>query len=182
MKTESPVPRIDVKSLAQSAGVVSGPAALADFGRLMHETQGVGGERLMHWTARGDMPTDEAGAGQIWLHLAAEVSLPLVCQRCLGPVDMPVSIERAFRFVETEAQAEVEDEASEEDVLALSADFSLADLLEDEVLMALPAVPRHDECPVAVTLEVMDPGFEVASAEKANPFAVLAKMQKGSAG
>jgi uncharacterized protein len=179
MKTESLGPRIDVKSLAQSAGVVPGRTALSEFERLMHETQGLGGDRFMSWTARGDMPIDETGVGQIWLHLTAEVCLPLVCQRCLGPVDVTVSIDRSFRFVETEAQAEIEDEDSEEDVLALSAEFSLADLLEDEVLMELPAVPRHEECPVAVTLEVMDPGFEVASAEKANPFAVLAKMQKG---
>lgn len=182
MKTVSPIPRIDVKSFAQTASVVSGSSAMTDFGRLMHETQGAGGDRLLQWTARGDMPTNELGAGQIWLHLTAELSLSLVCQRCLGPVDVPVSIERSFRFVETEALAEAEDEASEEDVLALSADFSLADLLEDEVLMSLPAVPRHDECPVAVTLEVMDPDFEMASAEKANPFAVLAKMQKGNPG
>lgn len=178
MKIESSVPRVDVKSLAQSAGLASGRATLSTFERLMHETQGLGGDRVVHWTARGAMPADQAGVGQIWLHLTAEVNLPLVCQRCLGPVDEMVSISRSFRFVETEAQAEIDDEISEEDVLALSAEFSLADLLEDEVIMALPAVPRHAECPVAVTLEVMDPDFEVASAEKVNPFAVLAKMQK----
>lgn len=177
MKTESLVPRIDVKSLAQSAGVISGCTAVSEYERLMHETQGVGGDRLMSWTARGEMPADATGVGQLWLHLTAEVVMPLVCQRCLGPVDVTVSIDRSFRFVETEAQAEIEDEASEEDVLALSAEFSLADLLEDEVLMSLPAVPRHEECPVAVTLEVVDPGFEVASAEKVNPFAVLVKMK-----
>ena len=180
MNIESLVTRLDPKSLAQSAGIVSGRNALSQFERLMQETQGLGGERDMQWTARGKIQTGEAGADQIWLYLTAEVSLPLTCQRCLGPVDMTVSIDRSFRFVESEAQAEIEDEASEEDVLALSAEFSLADLLEDEVLMALPAVPRHEECPVAVTLEVMDPGFEVASAKKVNPFAILAKIQKGS--
>lgn len=181
MNTESLVPRLDPKSFAQSAGAISAHSALSQFERLTHETQGLGGDRDMRWVARGEMQTDEAGVSQIWLHLTAEASLPLICQRCLGPVDVMVAIDRSFRFVETEAQAEIEDEASEEDVLALSAEFSLADLLEDEVLMALPAVPRHEECPVSVTLEVMDPGFEVALTEKVNPFAVLAKMQKGKA-
>ncbi len=181
MKTESLVPRIDVKSLAQSASVINGRTALSEYGRLMHETQGLGGDRVMTWTARGEVRAGAAGAGQAWLHLTAEVTLPLVCQRCLGPVDVTVFIDRSFRFVDTEAQAGIEDEASEEDVLALSSDLSLADLLEDEVLMELPAVPRHEECPVAVTLEVMDSGFNVATAEKVNPFAVLAKMQNGKA-
>ena len=181
MKTESPVPRIDVKSLAQSASIVSGHSALADFGRLMQETQGLGGDRFMSWTVRSDRRADASGAVQVWLYLTANLTLPLVCQRCLGPVDVTVSIERSFRFVDTEAQAEAEDESSEEDVLALSLDFSLTDLLEDEVLMELPVVPRHEACPVAVTLEVMDPDFEVASSEKVNPFAVLAKIQNRKA-
>lgn len=181
MKTVSLVPRVDVKSLAHSASVINGQTVLAESGRLMHETQGMGGDRLINWSVRGEMRTDASGTNQVWLHLAAEVTLPLVCQRCLGPVDVGVSIDRSFRFVDTEAQAELEDEASEEDVLALSLDFSLADLLEDEVLMELPAVPRHEECPVSVILEVTDPGFHIASAEKANPFAVLVKLQNSKA-
>lgn len=179
MKIEFQASQIDVKSLAHSSGVVGGPTALANFDRLMQETQGLGGQRLVPWTARGELQADASGAAQIWLHLNADMSLPLVCQRCLGAVDVAVSIDRSFRFVETEAQAELEDEASEEDVLALSADFSLVDLLEDEVLMALPAVPRHDECPVSVTLEIKDVGFEDALVQKENPFAVLATMRQG---
>ena len=36
---------------------------------------------------------------------------------------------------------------SEEDLLALSREFDLHELIEDELLMALPVVPKHDECP-----------------------------------
>lgn len=180
MKNERVIDHIDVKSLAHLSGEVHGPTALAKFERLMQETQGSGSDRFMQWTARGDVQTDESGTDQIWMYLKAEVTLPLVCQRCLAPVGVNVAIDRSFRFVETEAQAEKEDEACEEDVLALGADFSLADLLEDEVLMALPVVPRHDHCPVSVTLEVVDPGFEEALVEKVNPFAVLSTMRKGN--
>ena len=102
-----------------------------------------------------------------------------MCQRCLGPVDIAVSVKQSFRFVGSEEAAEAQDEESEEDVLALSQEFNLADLIEDEVLMAMPVVPRHEECPVEVKLEVADAGFEAASAEKRNPFAVLAKLQGG---
>lgn len=38
----------------------------------------------------------------------------------------------------------------EDDVLVSSADFNLLGLIEDEVLMALPLVPRHDSCPAGV--------------------------------
>lgn len=142
----------------------------------MQEMQGLGADLTLSWSARGEVRADEAGAEQVWLHLTVDVSLPLTCQRCLGPVDMAVSVHQSFRFVGSEEAAEEQDEEAEEDVLALSKDFNLADLIEDEVLMALPVVPRHEVCPVELKLAVEDPGFEIASAEKRNPFAVLAKL------
>lgn len=177
MKHESPPSHLDVKAFAQAASHIAGHDLLSKYERLSQEAQGLGPNNPLNWSARGEIRVDESGAEQIWLHLTVETSLPLTCQRCLGPVDVAVAVEQSFRFVGSEAAAEEEDEESEEDVLALSQDFSLVDLIEDEVLMALPVVPRHEECPVAIKLEVVDPGFEAASAEKRNPFAVLAKLQ-----
>jgi uncharacterized protein len=177
MKQESPPIHLDVKAFAQAASEIAGHDLLSKYERLMHETQGLGDDLLLNWVASGELRTDEAGAEQVWLHVSVDVSLPLTCQRCLGPADIAVAVKQSFRFVGSEEAAEEQDEEAEEDVLALSKDFNLADLIEDEVLMALPVVPRHDECPVELKLAVEDPGFEVASAEKRNPFAVLAKLQ-----
>ncbi|MDO8449818.1 MAG: DUF177 domain-containing protein [Rhodoferax sp.] len=179
MKQESPPIQMDVKAFAQSAGEIAGHDSLSKYERLMQETQGLGADRLLNWSARGELRADEAGVGQVWLHLTVDVSLPLTCQRCLGPVDIAVLVNQSFRFVDSEEAAEVQDEEAEEDVLALSQDFNLANLIEDEVLMALPVVPRHEECPVDLKLAAVDPGFDAASAEKRNPFAVLAKLQGG---
>lgn len=124
----------------------------------------------------GELRSDHAGQEQVWLHLRVQVSLPLTCQRCLGPVDVLVQIERSFRFVENEAQAELEDDASPEDVLVLSQEFDLAALIEDEVLMDLPVVPRHESCPLPVKLMAVDANFEEAQ-PKPNPFAALAGLK-----
>jgi uncharacterized protein len=179
MKQESPPTHLDVKAFAHAASTLAGHDLLSKYERLMQEVQGLGADHVLNWSAQGELRADEAGAEQIWLHLTADVSLPLMCQRCLGPVDIAVSVKQSFRFVGSEEAAEAQDEESEEDVLALSQEFNLADLIEDEVLMAMPVVPRHEECPVEVKLEVVDAGFEAASAEKRNPFAVLAKLQGG---
>jgi uncharacterized protein len=104
----------------------------------------------------------------------------MTCQRCLGPVDVDISAQRSFRFVASEAVAEVEDEESEEDVLVLSRDFDLLGLMEDELLMALPPVPKHDVCPVHVVLEAKDADFVEESEAKPNPFAVLGQLKKKS--
>lgn len=179
MKQESAPTHLDVKVFAQAASAITGHDLLPKYERLTKETQGQGVDRLINWAARGELRRDEAGAEQIWLHLTVDASLPLICQRCLGPVDIAVCISRSFRFVGSEEAAEAQDEEAEEDVLVLSRDFNLADLIEDEVLMALPVIPRHETCPVALKLTAVDPGFEAEATEKVNPFSVLAKLRSG---
>jgi len=168
---------MDVKAFAHSAREIAGRDLLSNYERLMKETQGLGAGRMLDWSARGELRINQAGVAQVWLHVMVNVSLPLTCQRCMGPVDIAATVDRSFRFVESEEAAEAQDAEAEEDVLALSPDFRLSDLIEDEVLMALPVVPIHETCPVEVKLAVADPDFEIASAEKRNPFAVLAKLQ-----
>lgn len=177
MKQEPLSPRIDVKAFAQAASSLSGADSLSKYERLMDEVKGMGSDRTLTWSAQGEFRTDELGVDQVWLHLTAEVSLPLTCQRCLGPVDIAVAVNRSFRFVGSEEAAEAQDEEAEEDVLALSPDFNLSELIEDEVLMELPVVPRHEACPVELKLAAVDPDFDRAQAEKTNPFAALAKLR-----
>ena len=68
-------------------------------------------------------------------------------------------------------------ELSEEDVLVLGRDFNLMELIEDELLMAMPVVPKHAMCPEPVKLQVADTDFVEASVEKPNPFAVLEQLK-----
>jgi uncharacterized protein len=174
--------RLDVSAFARAGAVLSGQDALSKFDRLMQECDARGADRLVQWTARGALLTDVAGQVQAWLHLKAQASLPLTCQRCLEPADIALAVDRSFRFVATEAQAEAEDEEAEEDVLALRDDLNLYDLIEDELLMALPVVPRHEACPGEVKLAVQDPDFAAASEAKPNPFATLAALKDAKGG
>lgn len=178
MKKETNAPQLDLRAFAQSGGHIEGHDLLSNYGRLLEETQGQGADRALNWSARGELRTNEAGVEQIWLHLSADVSLPLTCQRCLAPADIDVAVNRSFRFVDSEELAEEQDEEAQEDVLAISREFKLAELIEDEVLMEMPLVPRHDVCPGDVKLAVADPGFDTALTQKRNPFEVLAKLKK----
>ena len=64
-------------------------------------------------------------------------------------------------------------------MLALTPDLDLQALIEDELLMALPLVARHDTCPEAVPLFAQDAAFDDALQEKVNPFAALAALKGG---
>jgi uncharacterized protein len=91
---------------------------------------------------------------------------------------VPVSVQQAFRFVTDEAIAELEDEDSEEDVLVLSSDMDVWELIEDELIMTVPLVPKHTVCPTQVPMSVADEAFEAAQEARPNPFAALAKLKQ----
>jgi len=171
--------RLDVRRFAEEGGELEARERLGGFGRLAGEAEGDLSARDVHWQARGEMLNPQHVHPQVWLHLQADATLPLVCQRCLLPVDVPVAVDRSFRFVADEATAAAEDDESEEDLLALSRSFDLLELVEDELLMELPVAPRHDVCPEPVKMSAADAGFEAASAEKVHPFAVLGKLKTG---
>src|SRR3990167_6854852 len=116
----------------------------------------------------------------VWLHLQAETVAPLTCQRCLGAVETPLQVDRWFRFVADEATAAAEDNDCEEDLLPLEPRPSLYELLEDELLMALPLVPMHDACPVPVSMQSGDVAAADGPVEeqRPHPFAALSRLKK----
>ena len=173
---------MNVLAFAKAADSLYADDRLLRFERLMGETQGLGAEAPVHYEAIGVIRSDGAGTDEAWVQLQAEVVLPLTCQRCLGPVEMAVGFKRDFRFVASEELAAIEDEESEEDVLVLSRNFNLAELVEDELLMALPVAPKHDVCPESVKLSVADADFSHEPEEKPNPFAVLQRLKNSDPG
>lgn len=184
MKNEFSPERLSITGFARDNGQVQEVRPLSDFPRLASQSLQVSADApapQVSYHVAAEMRPDAAGVLEPWLHLQAQAVFRMVCQRCLGEVDEHVGFDRSFRFVATEALAEIEDEESQEDVLVVSSQFNLLELVEDELLMAMPLVPRHAECPQPVRMHVEDPGFAEALPEKPNPFAVLGKM-KGGAG
>jgi uncharacterized protein len=180
MKNDFAPQHLNVENFARAAGICSGAERLGSFERLIDESVTGAAEIAVSFRATGEIRGDETRGEQFWLHLDAQTVLAMTCQRCLGPVDVGISAQRSFRFVASEAVAEVEDEESEEDVLVLSRDFDLLGLVEDELLMALPPVPKHEACPVQVVLEAKDADFVEEAEAKPNPFAVLEQLKKKS--
>jgi len=175
---------LDVARFAAEQGRLSGAASLADFPRLAADAvaQAIAAEApvAVDWTAQGQMRRDAAlddGVARPALWLRAQTRLPLTCQRCLQPVWTEIAVDRHFLFAPDEAQAAQLDEHAEDDVLALSHSFDLHGLIEDELLLALPLVPRHDVCPHALPLSVQDADFDAAGTEQPHPFAALAALK-----
>lgn len=159
---------------------MEGEEPLASFDRLFVESHADGEVgSLARWAVRGEIRPDAAGQPSVWMHLRAELDLPVGCQRCLGPVVVPLEVDRWFRFVADESTAEAEDDQSDEDVLALEPKPDLLALIEDELLMAMPLVPMHDICPQPLSLSAgAAPEQEALAEARPNPFATLARLKK----
>ena len=170
--------RLNLVALARSGEHLSGQTALADLARLADDVPPQAPlVPAVAWQAHAQFRAQPGGTDQLWLYLQAQAQMPLTCQRCLAPVVEPLEIDRWFRFVETEAQAEAEDDEAEEDLLVLEPQFDLLALPEDELLMSLPLVPMHERCPQTPVFQVGDEGQGELSP---HPFAALAKLRKRS--
>lgn len=179
MSKEFAARHLDVQRFAEEGATLNGEEPIHEHARLMAETDGRSAGSPVSWSARGELRNPGHVHPEIWLHLGVRAIQALTCQRCLGPVDVPLEVERSFRFAADEDMAAAQDEQSEVDVLALSRSFDLVELVEDELLMEIPLAPHHESCPVPVKLEVADEGFDAAAARRENPFALLRKLRAG---
>ena len=135
-------------------------------------------DSTVNWKARAEVRAGSAAEGDVWLHLAAKTSVPLTCQRCMGTVATPLEVDQWYRFVATEDIAMAEDDESEEDLLVMAPQFDLLAVLEDELLMALPLVPMHGECPFPPVMKTGEEALAAPANDKPNPFAMLEQLKK----
>ena len=113
--------------------------------------------------------------GRNWLSLSIRGQFDLICQRCLGFMPYALAIETELQVIapgESWPDETLEDGAVSlgADAVAADAAQAVTDLVEEEVLLALPVAPKHEEgC---------EPPARSDDKLAASPFAVLATLKK----
>jgi uncharacterized protein len=169
--------RLDVAAFAKEAGRLEGDWPLAALARLAESAAPEAPPRdtdRVRWQAQGESRTVRGGPAQVWLHVEAGTEVALQCQRCLQPMPVALAAQRSFLFVPGEGTAAELDAESEDDVLALTRSLNLQELVEDELLLVLPLVPRHDRCPSPL---VVAEEAEAPVDAPLHPFAALAGLK-----
>lgn len=101
------------------------------------------------------------------LRLTLDANLPLICQRCLEPMQLKLS--RIYDYVISESEPASIEGDDDIDWLEPSREMSVNALIEDELLMAIPFAPAHaHDCKL----------LKQESGEKHNPFAALKDLIK----
>jgi uncharacterized protein len=111
-----------------------------------------------------------------FLKLDAEAELPLVCQRSLETFRLPVVVDERLGLIAREAD-EAALTAGYEPLLVESGELNLADVIEDELILAVPVVPvapgSEDKSGYST-----DPDPRAGEQEKPSPFAALAQLKR----
>ncbi len=173
-ETRLPV-HIDPFRMAETRRLLQGDIALAEMTRLSEsllDTQGSVSVSL-------EFGIDNEGIRFIHGRVRAEVSLE--CQRCLEALRYPIDSE--FRLGLVRSMAEAENLPSQYEPLTVEDEpLFLRDIIEDELLLALPVVPMHtpDECGVDINSALQNEQEDdvTGAAATDNPFAVLADLKK----
>jgi len=179
MKEAADPHAVDLLALCRSGATLQGEWPQAGMARLAISLHGaVPASAPVRWTATGSLRPVAGGEAEVWLHLRASTEVSLTCQRCLQSMDEALQVDRHFRFVRGEDEAARLDEVSEDDVLELPQRLDLHALVEDELILALPLVPRHERCPAPLPLR----DAEVAEEPAPKPFAALASLRRREPG
>jgi len=128
----------DLMALAERGAVLEGTLKLAKLARLkdlLNSSAGSASARVAFSRGHDDV---------LLMELQCQASLELVCQRCLEPVVHEVSERVDFAVAETEDSLAMLPRGVE--LIALEGDrFQPATLIEDELIVSLPLVPRHGD-------------------------------------
>jgi len=112
--------------------------------------------------------------GVALLQVRADATLPLLCQRTLDVFGLPVHVDTRLGLITQESE-EAGLPGGYEPLLLSDSELRLADVIEDELILALPVVPmKPGSAPVVPVWNEPEPAQET---DKPNPFAVLKNMK-----
>lgn len=159
-------PVIDGLEFARTGSKLQGTWPVADFPRLrdvLHADAGTLG-----YVVQG-VPEEQ---GRPALRLRLDGELQLVCQRCLGALAFALRIEVSLQFAATQAEMDAEPlQAEWPERIVAGREMPVHDLIEDELLLAIPIAPRHERCAARQA---------DAARDKQSPFAGLRELFGGT--
>ena len=164
--------RIDPLRLANRGTRLAGELPLSAMERLI---------AVVHQateTARVELEFDLDADGRARIAGRVSTVVQLLCQRCLKPVAWPV--ERSVGLTAVESPSQADNLAQDMDPLICGeAALKLLDIIEDELLLALPQEAKHREgqCAVRHQWSYGDDDSGELERPRDNPFAVLAQLK-----
>ncbi|MCC6473955.1 MAG: DUF177 domain-containing protein [Burkholderiales bacterium] len=152
---------IDGFPFARAGSEVHGTLGPKQLPRLAE--MGCGVQDELAYRVRGDLND----RGSPCLCVQAQGTLVLACRRCLEPIRFSLEVE--VELVLAGSQREIEAAEDDVDRVLASRAMDVAELVEDEVILAVPMAPAHAACALDLAQ---------ARAARASPFEVLRQLKR----
>ena len=163
---------IDPFRFAHAGRELEGELALDEMTRLaesLHHTVG---------QVSVSMKFDIDGTGTPYMHGHFVTTLSLTCERCMQELALPVEIDTMLGLLRHEKLVEGLAEQYEPWIIDGDELTDPASVVEDELILALPLVPKHDyDCLPEEAWFSGDKENEEKADKPASPFAVLAALK-----
>ncbi|HEY5603521.1 MAG TPA: YceD family protein [Gammaproteobacteria bacterium] len=167
---------IEPYRLAETQRILTGALSIARMKRLVSLLASDTGDANINLVFGVDEAGQAYAAGEV------QACVTMQCQRCMESMPVTVNAKVSLGFIRTETQAQ--GLPSHYEPFIAEEEASLLDLVEDEIILALPAVPLHepDQCAVKAQYggkaQYSLAGKEPATAmERQNPFAILETLR-----
>jgi uncharacterized protein len=161
---------IDPLEMARAGRTLEGELELSAMPRL--------GEALCDTPAKArirmQFGRDDAGYSHVNGTAAADLSLR--CQRCLECMDWPVEVSFSLGIVTGEEQAALLPEIYEP-LIAGPKPVAIADIIEDELILALPIVPMHESTACRLPDSSANRSEQPQQDNEKNPFRMLEQLK-----
>ena len=159
--------RVDASRMVQARRSFQGKLPLASFRRLRESLAAAEGE------ANFDLEFGKDELGVAYLAVRVDADLPLTCQRTLEVYPQPVHVDQRLGLIGDESE-EAALPPGYEALLIVDGQVHPAEVIEDELILALPVVPLKPGAPLDWN-DGSEP--DPVDEEPTNPFAVLAKLK-----
>ena len=176
MKTATLPKQLDLRGLAARGATVSGTVAPGELPRLDEAGIALAGPAAASFSLRRDENSRSVVLAEV------EATLTMQCQRCLGEVSVALTTSSTMACVWTDDEAAALPACYEP--LLVSDEAVLRDIVEEELLLALPSFPTHEaECKTneqVAALEPLNASYDEVTevrAQRDNPFDVLEQLK-----
>ena len=160
--------RLHVEAFAADHGALEGAEPATAFPRLIgsaHPEAPPEAAHAVHWRARGETaPAAQRRAAELAAPRGADRRCRWSASAASARSTTALDVDRWFRFVRRRGRRPrpLDDADRGRRAGPRPAASTCSALVEDELLMALPLVPRHERCPVPVPMSAGDRGCERA--------------------
>jgi uncharacterized protein len=149
--------------------------------RLAEEVSTIASGDGFHWQIQTHYENSPGADPRQIVALEVKGRIHLVCQSCLQDFGLDLAQKSQFIIVATEADADafpLDDDLPEP--LVASQQFDLLGLIEDEILLSIPLIPKHPEGACQPHASAFgEPSLETGTSETLqNPFNILKNMKK----